>query len=437
MFEKGDLKKEDFNIESLGKRIYLSPLDNINFVDDTKRILYDVEYDVVKNDLEEDDLILLERAGPRERLFYDPKNVVAGIVTCGGLCPGLNNVIRSLVVQLSFQYKVSDVIGIRHGFQGLHIDQKINPIRLDYDEISNIHGMGGSFLGSSRGFSDPVKIVDGLEYYGINMFFTIGGDGTAKAGLKIKDEITRRNLDITVINIPKTIDNDIPFISKSFGFETAFSEAVSAIRCAHVEARGAPNGIGIVKVMGRDSGFIAAQASLAQKDANFVLVPELDFDLEGSNGLFKYLEDRLNERGHALIVVAEGAGQKFFDNDKSRYDMSGNKKLEDIGQFLKRKIKEHFANQDILTNVKYIDPSYIIRSVPANANDSVFCGFLAENAVHAAMAGKTGLIIAKWNDVFVHLPMEIVKAPRKKIDPKGSLWRSIKLSTGQKSMKNV
>ncbi|HQJ40255.1 MAG TPA: ATP-dependent 6-phosphofructokinase [Exilispira sp.] len=430
-------KSIDFNIKRLGKPIYFSPMKNINFIDDSEKIFYDVDYSKIKNAVlsnNENDLIVFEKAGPRENIFFDPKKTTAGIVTCGGLCPGLNNVIRSLVLQLIYQYGINKIIGFRYGYRGIDIDNKINPIFLDVSEVADIHNLGGSYLGSSRGATDNKRLVDSLLYYGIDILFTIGGDGTIRGAMAIEEEVSRRNLPISVINIPKTIDNDIPFISKSFGFQTAVAAAQEAIRCAHNEAKGAPNGIGIVKLMGRDSGFIAAQAALAQKDANYVLVPEIDFNLVGHNGLLASLERRLTVADHALIVVAEGSGQKFFDNSQARYDKSGNKKLEDIGLFLKNKISKHFEEKGIEVNIKYIDPSYMIRSVVANAEDAVYCGFLAEHAVHAAMSGRTRLVIGKWNDTFIHLPMDIVSLGRKKIDPKSSLWQSVLLSTGQPSL---
>ncbi len=429
----------DFRIKNLGKPIYFSPIKNINFVTDDEKIFYNIDYNEVKKAIlnnNESSLIILEKAGPRENIFFDPEKTTAGIVTCGGLCPGLNNVIRSIVLQLLYQYGIKKIIGFRYGYRGIDISNKINPIFLDVNEVADIHNLGGSYLGSSRGNVDSSKLVDSLIYYGIDILFTIGGDGTIRGAIEIAEEIERRNLSISVINIPKTIDNDIPFISKSFGFQTAVSAAQEAIRCAHNEAKGAPNGIGIVKLMGRDSGFIAAQAALAQKDANYVLIPEIDFDIDGPNGLLSELERRLSKTNHALIVVAEGAGQKFFEQKEASYDKSGNKLLEDIGSYLKGRISKYFNEKSIEVNVKYIDPSYMIRSVVANAEDAVYCGFLAEHAVHAAMSGKTKVVIGKWNDTFIHLPMDIVRFGRKKIDPKSSLWQSVLLSTGQPSLKN-
>ncbi len=429
----------DFTIKNLGKPIYFSPIQNINFIKDNEKILYDIGYEEVKTAISNNDeksLIVFERAGPRENLFFDPEKTTAGIVTCGGLCPGLNNVIRSVVLQLLYQYGVKKIIGFRYGYRGIDISNKINPIFLDVSEVADIHNLGGSYLGSSRGNVESSKIVDSLVHYGIDILFTIGGDGTIRGAIEIANEIEKRNLPISIVNIPKTIDNDIPFISKSFGFQTAVSAAQEAIRCAHNEAKGAPNGVGIVKLMGRESGFIAAQAALAQKDANYVLVPEIDFDIDGPYGLLNELENRLKKANHALIVVAEGAGQRFFDKKEEKFDQSGNRILEDIGSYLKNRIKKYFAEKSVEVNIKYIDPSYMIRSVAANAEDAVYCGFLAEHAVHAAMAGKTKVVIGKWNDTFIHLPMDIVKFGRKKIDPKSSLWQSVILSTGQPSLKN-
>ncbi|MCK4578670.1 MAG: ATP-dependent 6-phosphofructokinase [Candidatus Marinimicrobia bacterium] len=428
----------DFSIKKMGDARYPSPLANVNFVGDNKKILYNIDYSsaVTRDERTEANLTVMELAGPRERLYYDPRKVTAGIVSCGGLCPGINNVIRALFMQLNYQYGVPTVLGFRYGYRGICKNCSPGPITLTVDDVEPIHNRGGSILGSSRGGADVTELVDGLEHYGVNMLFTIGGDGTIRGSMEVESEINRRGLAIAIVNIPKTIDNDIPFISKSFGFQTAFSEAVESIRCAHNEAKGAPNGIGIVKLMGRNSGFIAAHATLAQEDVNYLLVPEADFDLDGPNGLLAVLEKRLERSHHALIVVAEGAGQKYFEGGETRLDGSGNVLLDDIGLYLKDRIKAHFKELKIETNVKYIDPSYIIRSVPAIPEDAIYCGILAEHAVHAAMSGRTRMVIGRWNARFVHIPMDIVQTGRKQIDQCGGLWQSVLLSTGQPALKN-
>ena len=373
------------------------------------------------------------KAGPRKKIFFDHSKLKCAIVTCGGLCPGLNNVIRSVVLNLYHDYGVRNILGIRFGLQGF-ISKYGHPVlELNPRVVSGINEIGGTILSSSRGPQEIDDIVDALERMNIGVLFAIGGDGTFRAAQKIAEEIRRRQDRIGVIGIPKTIDNDINFLSRSFGFATAVSMATQAITSAHVEANGAPNGVGLVKLMGRHSGFIAATAALAKSYANFVLIPEADFDLEGPHGLLATLEKRLEESKHAVIVVAEGAGQKYCQTEGC--DDSGNTRLGDIGKFLKQSIENHFRARGIELNLKYIDPSYMIRSVPATAQDSIFCGFLGQHAVHAGMAGKTNMVVGTWNEQFVYIPMAMVVSGRKQVDLKGSLWGSVLEGTGQHSFK--
>ncbi|MGQ9629811.1 MAG: ATP-dependent 6-phosphofructokinase [bacterium] len=423
-------------IKNLGERRFISPLKVASFVKDTDRTLYDVRLDYIKGLRETgEEPISFEVAGPRKEIFFDPKETRCGIVTCGGLCPGLNNVIRSIVMESYYIYGVKEVLGFQYGYRGLSLKHGLAPILLTPEKVSNIHTVGGTILASSRGNQDPGDMVDTLEKYRVNILFAIGGDGTMRGAHAIVGEIERRGLPISVVGIPKTIDNDISYVAKSFGFETAFSEAVESIRSAHVEATGAPNGIGIVKLMGRHSGFIAANATLAWQDVNYVLIPEVDFDLDGERGLLNVLRERLEKRGHAVIVVAEGAGQKFFE-DLGERDASGNIRLGDIGLLLKERIEEYFKGLGVHVNIKYIDPSYNIRSIPASPDDSVFCTFLAQSAVHAGMAGKTDLLIGVWNNIFTHIPIELAISKRKTVDPRGRLWQCVLSATGQPSLKN-
>lgn len=402
------------------------------FISETSRILVDVEMEVGRED-PAPRLLSFEQAGPRKKIYFDPSKLKCAVVTCGGLCPGLNDIIRAIVLELYHMYKVKNVFGIKHGLQGFIPDFHHEIIDLDPAAVAGIQNRGGSILGSSRGGQEIGAVVDCLERMGIGILFMVGGDGTLMASKKIADEVLQRNLKISVIGIPKTIDNDIFLVSKSFGFDTAVDVASLAIRGAHNEAEAYPNGIGLVKLMGRHSGFLASTAALAQPDANFVLIPEEEIFLYGKSGLLQALEKRLSLRRHAVIVVAEGAGQNFFDDKDMEYDASGNVKLKDIGLFLKDKIKDYFKSKDIPISLKYIDPSYIIRSLPANANDSVFCGLLGRDAVHAGMAGKTNLIISFWNNHYVHVPMNASAGKRKNVDPQGRLWQSVLEATGQNS----
>ena len=372
-----------------------------------------------------------EPAGARRKIFYDPSKTRAGIVTCGGLCPGFNDVIRALTMELYYRYGVRKVSGFCNGYQGFIAKYKRDVVDLTPEIVSHINEQGGTILGTSRGQQDPGEIVDCLERIGINMLFIVGGDGTLRGGLAIAKEIADRGLKIAVVGVPKTIDNDIMFIDQSFGFQTAFSVATESIRAAHVEAQAAPNGVGLVKLMGRHSGFIACYASLAKSDANFVLIPEVHFELDGPHGLLSALRQRIERSGHAVIVVAEGAGQHLIENCSQETDASGNIRLTDIGMFLKQRITDDFNKAGLELNLKYIDPSYAIRSVPANPYDSVYCIRLAHNAVHAAMSGRTEMIVGRWNARFVHVPMTLAVRQRYQVDPNGDLWMSVLESTGQ------
>lgn len=377
-----------------------------------------------------------EPVGPRKNLYFDPAKTKCAIVTCGGLCPGINDVIRAIVMEAHHKYHVPNVLGILYGLEGFIPRYGHEVIELTPNNVADIYQFGGTILGSSRGPQDPVEVVDALERLNISVLFMIGGDGTMRAMSNIVKEITERNVRISVIGIPKTIDNDINFISQSFGFETAVFKATEAIQCAHIEALGYKNGIGLVKLMGRDSGFIAAHAALALKEVNFILVPEVPFALEGEGGLLEELTKRLIKRKHAVIVVAEGAGQHLL-KQTSLTDPSGNAILSDIAEVLKGEIKRHMNEQNIPFSMKYIDPSYIIRSVPANANDRVYCGFLGQGAVHAAMSGRTNMLVAKLMDRYVHLPLDLVIRKRKKINIHSEYWRSVLESTGQPDLATI
>lgn len=370
-----------------------------------------------------------ELAGPRDQIYFDPTTLACGIVTCGGLCPGLNNVIRGVVLELWQSYGVRRILGFRYGYAGLLPGQE--PVQLTPESVSGIQHQGGTMLGSSRGRQDAVAAVDYLVALGLGVLFVVGGDGTIRGAQAIADEIAKRGLKIGVIGIPKTIDNDIQFIDRSFGFETAFSEAVSVIRSAGVESRGAPNGVGLVKLMGRHSGFIACHAALASTDVNIVLIPEVSFALEGEKGLFASLERRLAKYGNAVIVVAEGAGQELFAADPGGTDASGNVKFGDIGSRLRDEIIAHFKHRNLGLNLKYLDPSYHIRSVPASPSDSVYCWNMSRNAVHAALAGNTRMLIGRWHNRFVHVPMALATRERKEVDTHGDLWMSVVEATGQ------
>jgi 6-phosphofructokinase 1 len=438
------LKSSDTIIPSLGPAKITSPkvLRSVNlaettFVNDDERVAVEVNVDKLKHMISRGiEPPAFELAGPREKIYFDSSKLRCALVTCGGLCPGLNDIIRSIVLELVYGYGVHNIYGIRFGLQGFIPSYGHDVMELTPEVVGNILDMGGSILGSSRGPQPIDEIIDSLERMNIGLLFMVGGDGTLKAALKIAEAITERGLKIGVVGIPKTIDNDIYMVSRSFGFDTAVDVATAAIKGAHNEATSYPNGIGLIKLMGRYSGYIAATAALAQQDCNFVLIPEIEVDLEGETCFLKQLEERLKLRGHAVVVVAEGYGQNYFLDAKAERDESGNVRLNDIGIYLKGKIKEYFHKKGVEINLKYIDPSYMIRSLTANANDSVFCGFLGRDAVHAGMAGKTKMLISHWNNYFVHVPLSLSAGKRKQVSPHGKLWRTVLEATGQGPMKN-
>ncbi|MHC4323301.1 MAG: ATP-dependent 6-phosphofructokinase [Planctomycetota bacterium] len=426
----------DLTIERIGTPAIDSPLirNKRHFVDDDERIIFYSHTENLRASGESvREFPTFEKAGPRRKIFFDPAELNCGIVTCGGLCPGLNDVVRTITLSLIWQYGVKNVYGFRYGYAGLTTKPPQPPMLLTPELVNDIHLKGGDILSTSRGPQDSDEMADTLEKMGISMLFTIGGDGTLRGVRDLAEAIKKRGLKISVIGIPKTIDNDISGIEQSFGFSTAVEATRAAICGAHEEARGAWNGIGLVKLMGRDSGFIAAYSTLANSDVNFCFIPEVPLVLEGENGFLRALEKRLDEKHHAVVVVAEGAGGHMSgQNGAAKKDASGNIMRQDIGLILKEKIAGYFRRKKKPMSLKYIDPSYMIRSLPADSNDSAFCVILGQNAVHAGMSGRTNMVVGYWNQYFVNVPTALTVLKRKKVDPEGHLWQTVLETTGQK-----
>ena len=419
-------EKVNFNIDTLGECSVDSPITVPFYVEDGERTIINHDLASVKHSALNNGFIpSFEKAGPHRKISHDPAWSRAAIVTCGGLCPGLNDVIKGLVQTLWFDYGVRHIFGVRYGLEGLVPAYGHEPLILTPEVVDDIHELGGTILGSSRGGQDTKTIVNTLAHLNINMLFTIGGDGTLRAARDIAEEIHRRKLAISVVGVPKTIDNDLAFIGRSFGFETAVYETGRVISCAHVEAKGASHGIGLVKLMGRDSGFIAAYAAIANSVVNLCLIPEMSFTLEGEHGVLTALDRRFGiGKTHAVIVVAEGAGQDLMVGEEKR-DASGNILKKDIGTFLKEKIEEHYREKKQPVSVKYFDPSYTIRSVPARGSDAIHCTLLAKNAVHAAMAGRTNCVVGKCADVYMLVPIALATVERQKVDTDSALWQAV------------
>lgn len=370
-----------------------------------------------------------EAGGPRRRLFFEPGATTVGIVTCGGLCPGLNDVIRAIVMELALHYGIPETTGFRNGYLGI-TPHGPAPVTLTPQSVDHINQHGGTILGTSRGAQDAGVMVDRLVELGIDVLFVIGGDGSMHGASMLVREITRRGLEIGVVGVPKTIDNDIPFIGQSFGFATAFGQAAKVISVAMVEARSAVGGVGLVKLMGRHSGFIACYAALANHDADFVLIPEVPFSLEGEHGLLASLHRRVQDRGSAVVVVAEGAGQHLMDASDDT-DASGNVRLRDVGGLLREQVTRHFAAMGSPLTLKYLEPSYSIRSVRADPHDAVYCLRLAQAAVHAGMAGRTDMVVGRRHNRTVHVPISLATSGLHQVAPDGDLWMSVLEQTAQ------
>ena len=421
-------KNLDFEVDRLGEPRIVSPMSGVQFVDEDDYVLYHTNRKRIEPFFKAGKKPpAFEIAGPRNKIYFDPSKLKCGIVTCGGLCPGVNDVIRAIVMALYYHYGVKTIFGFPYGYEGLSYRHGHAPIDLNPEVVNNIHQMGGTILGSSRGPQEVPEMVDTLERMNVGLLFTIGGDGTLRGAQAIAEEVGQRNLKIGVVGVPKTIDNDISYTDMSFGFVTAVSEARTAIYSAHTEAQGARNGIGLVKLMGRESGFIAAFASLTNGDVNFCLIPEMRFALDR---FLKALQERLEKRRHAVVVVGEGAGQELMEATGER-DESGNIRFSDIGLFLKNRIQDYFKEIEMDVTLKYIDPSYTIRSMPANPHDSGFCLLLGHNAVHAGMCGKTNMVVGHWNNNFTHVPIPLAVSKRKQIDPNSRLWSNVLSCTGQ------
>ncbi len=423
-----------FAIETLGPCTVQSPLVDCEFVDDADGVLLTADArrmaQYYANGVEPPSF---EFAGAHRKLFFNPAWTKVAIATAGGLSPGLNDVIKGLVHILHFEYGVRSIYGIRFGYRGLLPEFGHSPMMLNPDIVDTIHEDGGTILGSSRGHGERVgELVDSLQRQNINIFFCIGGDGTLRAAADIAVEVKNRGLKIAVVGVPKTIDNDLNFVGRTFGFETAVYKTHEIISSAHMEAKGAYNGIGLIKLMGRDSGFIAAFASLANSVVNFCLVPEVKFEIEGKGGLLAAVERRFaSGKDHCVIVVAEGAGQDFMQGLPERRDASGNVLHHDIGEYLRDRLQSHFSRSPWDGSVKYFDPSYSIRSVPAQGTDAILCHLLAKNAVHAAMAGKTSCVVGRTNNIYTLAPIALATVERQKLNLKGDLWRAVLDATRQ------
>jgi 6-phosphofructokinase 1 len=414
---------DDYGCFKLGECTFTSPLDLDSFTSPDQRILVPREYGELVKYLENGRSVpSYDPGGPRERIFFEPSMVRCGIVTCGGLCPGLNNIIHALVTTAGENYGLSEVLGFQGGFLGLTDKAHDSPRELTVENVGGITRHGGTILKTSRGPQNSSEMVDTLLGHQVNILFVIGGDGTLQGAHRIAEEIRRRDLKIAVVVVPKTIDNDIPVIDRTFGFETAVEAAAKELHVAYTEACSVVNGVTMVKFMGRDAGFIPAHATLAAGNVDFCLIPEQSFHL---GQFLDALTKRLLMKGHAVIALGEGACQEIIPGDKKHKDVSGNDILKDVGPFLENEIRKYFTEHDIAHKLRYMDPGYSIRGLPANMNDASYCTLLAQSAVHAGMAGFIDLLVGTHGGRLVNIPTGLVYGQRKKVDLNGEIWKAV------------
>ena len=367
------------------------------------------------------------RGGPRFHIALDNLRVKACIMTCGGLCPGLNVVIRELVMALRYNYGVAEIYGIKWGFLGF--TQKECWIKLEPEDVKHIHLLGGTVLGTSRRGFDGEEISKQLIKNNVNMVFFIGGDGTHRGIKELSKILKEKKKKIILVGIPKSIDNDMPIIDKSFGLESVVQESVRTIRAANVEANCNLNGIGLVKLFGRSSGFVAMLSTLAARDVNICLIPEIPFNLYGENGLLDFIFQRMQVKEHCVIVVSDGA--RFSVKD---YKTSNGRPVEDIGLVIKKEIIEKSEELGIEVNLKYMDPTYVVRAVPANEYDCNLCAKLAESAVHCAFAGFTNFSVGMINNKPCMIPLEkMCGKSERKVEFNSDDYLMLLASTGQPS----
>ncbi|KAG8049861.1 hypothetical protein GUJ93_ZPchr0009g259 [Zizania palustris] len=386
------------------------------FIAPTDVVLRDVLFDASSGRgqrRQRQQLAAYHRAGPRREVAFDPVRVRAAIVTCGGLCPGMNTVVRELVVGLSELYGVrgGGVFGVRNGYGGFYSEEE--PVPLEPETVEQWHKAGGTVLGTSRGGFDLGRIVGAIERRGFNQVYAIGGDGTMRGAVKIFEEVRRRRLPVAITGIPKTVDNDVGIIDRSFGFHTAVEEAQQAIAAGHVEAESAVNGVGLVKLMGRSTGHIALHATLSSRDVDCCLIPEENFYLHGAGGLFEFLYHRIKKNGHAVVVVAEGAGQGLIPTNTDaprRDDESGNPAFLDVGAWLKAELKAWWEEEHA---------------------DNLYCTLLAHSAIHGVMAGYTGFVSGPINGNYAYIPMAEVAEGKNPVDTKDHKWAWVRSITNQ------
>ena len=425
---------DDLAIARLGERTIDTPLrdllggreESVHYVTETDRVLLDDTLGVAKRRSAGTpaELPAFNPGGPREKLYFEPSTVTAAIVTCGGLCPGLNNVVRALVLQLANAYGVKSILGFRNGYSGL--TDTSAPLALTPELVRDIHNRGGTILGTSRGGQEPAAMVDTLARHRVDMLFVIGGDGSLRGAQKIaakpppataarrgghpEDHRQRHSVDRPELRLPDRVRP-----RRRVDPRRAHRGRV------HRRRRGTGQADGPAQRLHRLLCDTRQPRSRLRPDPRSLLparqLPALPAQARRSAGA----RSRGRRRGRRAGAVPRSA----------ETDASGNARLGDIGALLRERVTAHFAQHGTPLSLRYVDPGYAIRSVPANAFDAVYCARLAQAAVHAGMAGFTSMVVARWHGRFIHLPIALATATRNQVDPHGDLWMSVLEATGQ------
>ena len=385
-------------------------------------------------------------AGPRRMLFHEPQSVRAVVVTSGGLAPGLNCVVHGIVTRHWNTYGVNaarrgGIFGIYDGFVGLYnkpLDK--TPASLRPEITEPWLDRGGSMLGARRFHEQELgeladQITANLALNDINILYVIGGDGSLKVAHEIAQRAKARN--ISVVGIPKTMDNDVLWVWQSFGFNTAVQKAAEVVNTMHAEAESTRR-VGLIELFGAESGFVAANATLASGHVDLVLVPEIFLALCPQqceallDRFIEYLSQtvRSKERAHAIVVLAEGVGELFKQRQVKLggQPVSGKNFAGELRDFLQGGLKDPLGRVvDVFVN----QPRHNIRAVPANAYDQIYCARLGALAVDNALAGYTDVMVSQWLTEYVLVPLELVALGKKSIPPGGMFWKQVVSSTGQ------
>lgn len=437
-------------------------------------------------------------AGPRENLVYPMESrdgatdsLQVGVLVSGGIAPGINAVIKGIVDRhtlYSNHAKENDdtsydleIIGYRDGFSGLLSGSHI---KLNRKKVRDFANKGGSLLGTSRyhpllDLDDPGKrdsavrdIISNLK--DIDILYVIGGDGSMRAAHMIWTRAQRMHAEgeaskLSVVAIPKTMDNDILWVWQSFGFMSAVEKAKQFVLQLHTEASSNPR-LGIMQLFGSDSGFVVTHAALASGVCDYVLIPEADFSMEV---LCEFIKKKLKSRykrgqdgksPFGMILMAETAiprdginspGCKYIDDPDVGLEKEEKIAIEKfiadgrrvqgqtqdalrrggikiISRVVQKEIRQMKPGQywekfRVFTN----EPRHLIRAIDPSVQDVIFGQRMGTLAVDNAMAGYTDFMISQWLTEYVLVPLKLVVLGRKRVPQKGIFWKSVLANTGQ------